>query len=158
ERHFFAPDAQADVPAGGSANTVVQVTCDPQTPPGLYNVLFQILSADLATDFSGVEFVIEVSDPGPGVDSSITWQSAVPFGIQRDAAADGWNSGRVHDVLSLPGGSLLVGTNRGGIWLAMPSGDAVAHSDDWANPDVNCLERGLDDPNHFYAGCDSGGA
>src|SRR5262249_18361937 len=152
------PDAHADVPAEKSANTSVQVTCDPQTPPGLYNVLFQILSANLATDFSGVEFVIEVSDPGPGVDSSITWQPAVPFGIQRDAAADGWNSGHVHDVLSLPSGVLLVGTNRGGVWLATASGNTVPHSDDWANPDVFCLERGLDDPNHFYAGCGSSGA
>ena len=95
---------------------------------------------------------------GPGSDDRINWELATPFGIQLNVPEDGWNAGRVHDVISLPGGALLVGAARGGVWTLTPAGSATAHSDDWHDPDVNCLARGLDDPSHFYAGCDAGGA
>jgi len=95
---------------------------------------------------------------GTGVDGSITWGLANPLGIQVNVQQDGWNAGRMHDLISLPSGALLAGLNFGGVWTVTPQGQAISHSDDWDNPDVFCLARGLDDPNHFYAGCGSGGA
>ncbi len=93
-----------------------------------------------------------------GFDSSIVWQQATSFGILLDEQADGWNGGRVHDVISLGGDALLLGTSAGGVWAVTAAGSATPHSNSWDNPDVNCLARGLDDRNHFYAGCDSGGS
>lgn len=90
-------------------------------------------------------------------DPTIQWALANPYGILVDQNADAWHSGHVNDILELPSGTLLVGTEKGGVWTVTTSGATVPLSDTWTNPDVNCLVAGPDDPDkHFFAGCTGG--
>lgn len=86
-------------------------------------------------------------------DPRVHWDLANPFGIVIDEAADTWWSGRVFDMLELDGGDagVLVATETGGAWLVDDGGDAFPLSNDWTNPDLNCLAPGPDGPRHFFA-------
>jgi hypothetical protein len=69
-----------------------------------------------------------------------------------DAFSGTWNSGHANDALALTsqfGGTLLVGSDSGGVWNAS-AGKCL--SDDWDVPGVSCLCQGPDDAGHVYAG------
>jgi hypothetical protein len=90
----------------------------------------------------------------PLIDGSIRWKQANPSAILIEAGEkDAWNAGRVLDVLPLSNGAILVGSDGGGVWSVANTGAALPLSNDWDDPDVNCLERGPNGINHFYAGC-----
>src|SRR5262249_30811680 len=53
-------------------------------------------------------------------------------------------------------GSLLVGTNTGGVWLVRLEtpdrpGSAEPFSNGWDHPNISCLIQGPNGPEHFYA-------
>jgi photosystem II stability/assembly factor-like uncharacterized protein len=91
---------------------------------------------------------------------SLHWVEASPGAILRRVAADGdpntvievFHSGRVIDLLHLGNGRLLVGTDKGGLWLAEATGEARPLSDDWEFPGVLCLARRIDDDRAFLCG------
>lgn len=89
-------------------------------------------------------------------DSTVQWFLANPFGISINEESDGWNSGHVNDVLDLANGSLLAGTQSGGVWLINNNGTTLPLSDSWIVPDINCLAQGPDDEHHVFAGCNNG--
>ena len=89
-------------------------------------------------------------------DSTIRWTLASPFGIQVDEEQDAWFSGHVNDILELDTGGLLVATQTGGVWSVDPISSTSPLSDEWVDPDINCLAFGPDDPRHVFAGCDGG--
>ena len=94
-----------------------------------------------------------------GDDPSVHWMLANQFGIQVNEDADAWYSGHANDMLELSSGALLVASQTGGVW-SVPAGGgsmAMALSNNWPNPDINCLAVGPDDPDaHFFAGCTRG--
>ncbi len=85
-------------------------------------------------------------------DPNIRWAQANPFAIQIDENADAWHAGHVNDVLALDSGGVVVGTESGGVWSIASTAAAIPLSDDWDNPDINCLAFGPDGPRHIYAG------
>jgi hypothetical protein len=89
-------------------------------------------------------------------DPTVQWSLANPFGISINEESDGWHSGHVNDVLDLANGSLLAGTQSGGVWLINTNGTTMPLSDSWAVPDINCLAQGPDDEHHVFAGCNNG--
>lgn len=89
-------------------------------------------------------------------DPTIRWALASSFGIQVDEAQDAWYSGHVNDILELDTGQLLVATATGGVWVVDPASTSLPLSNDWFNPDINCLAFGPDDPRHVFAGCTRG--
>src|SRR2546428_533486 len=90
-------------------------------------------------------------------DPTVQWSLASKFGIQVSADADAWHSGHATDVLQLPSGALVVAAQTGGVWTASAGSPALPLSDNWNNPDVNCLTQGPDDPAaHLFAGCTAG--
>jgi len=161
EKHFSAPTAFATVPAGGSVNSSVTLTCESGTPPGLYNVILQILSQDLTVDFSSIQFVVEVivapPPPGPGTDDTIQWSQAGTTALAINKDQNIWHSGHVNAIVPLGGGAILVGSDTGGVWSVTANGDALPLSDDWDKPDISCMAIGPDSPNHFYAGAGANG-
>src|SRR6186997_178296 len=86
-------------------------------------------------------------------DPAIRWALASPFGILVDETRDVWYSGHVNDILELDTGGLLVGTETGGVWSVDPVSSTFPLSDEWSNPDINCLALGPDDARHVFAGC-----
>lgn len=95
----------------------------------------------------------------PGMAVSVRWVQADREAIQRDAGAGAWHSGHVNAVLTVgdPVTDVLVGADSGGVWRVRPPVTGPERSsprgDDWDNPDVMCLARGVDGPRHVYAGC-----
>lgn len=86
-----------------------------------------------------------------------SWSLANPFGIF-DPNGQVWQAGHVNDVLDLQNDLIVVASEKGGVWLLNGSGGATPLSDDWDNPDINCLAFGPDSPQHIYAGTASGEA
>lgn len=80
----------------------------------------------------------------------LRWRPAVPRSIEINAPTGAWHSGRAHDVLDFADGSLLVGTEAGGVWWVSKGGDARALSDTWNDPDIVAVERGPDSQFHVY--------
>jgi len=75
ERHFTAPTTfPPAVPAGGSIDVTVAITCVPDTPPGPLNGEFRITSPDGSQPLGSFEFPVTVAPfPGPPpVDPSVT--------------------------------------------------------------------------------------
>jgi hypothetical protein len=143
------------VNGGDKLSGAIQFRADPDAPLGSNTLAID----QLAFGRHGMLLPVDITHQPTttGFDSSIVWEQANPLGINLDAEADGWNAGRVLDVISLTGGALLVGTSAGGVWTVTTAGTAIPHSNDWDNPNIVCLARGLDDPNHFFAGCAAGG-
>ena len=91
---------------------------------------------------------------------SLHWIEASASAILRRFTPDGnpnavieaFHSGRVVDLLHLGNGRLLVGTDKGGLWLAEATGDARPLSDDWEFPGVLCLAQRIDDERAFLCG------
>jgi hypothetical protein len=84
-------------------------------------------------------------------DPRVHWDLGNPFGILIDEAADtGW-SGRVFGMRELDGGDagVLIASETGGARLVDDGGDAFPLSNDWTNPDLDCLAAGPDGPRHF---------
>lgn len=132
-------------------------TISPDAPPGPH------VTSVVESAFEGRQrdtlpqhVTLTVTVPPKLFDNSINWQQANPFAIQMDA--DAWHAGHVTDILATDGTGLLVATDSGGVWSIATTGAALPLSDDWDNPDVNCLSLGPDGPNHFYAGCRGNGA
>lgn len=86
-------------------------------------------------------------------DPRVHWDLANPGGIVIDEALDTWWSGRVFDVIELDGGDagVLVASETGGAWFVDDGADAFPLSNDWTNPDLDCLAAGPDGPRHFFA-------
>ena len=86
-------------------------------------------------------------------DPRVHWDLANPFGIVIDEALNTFWSGRVFDMLELDGGDagVLVASETGGAWFVDDGGDAFPLSNDWTNPDLDCLAAGPDGPRHFFA-------
>lgn len=101
-------------------------------------------------------------------DPTISWSLANPFGIavqslSAEVPLQGiWHAGRVTDCQVIGGrsavaGSLLVGTDAGGIWnVQQPSStvrpQALPLTNELDSPNIACLCQGTDDAEHFYAG------
>lgn len=87
-------------------------------------------------------------------DPRIQWKLLSRHGILISEDDDAWWSGHVNDVLELDGGDagLLVGTEKGGVWMVDAGNSALPLSDGWERPDINCLAEGPDGPRHFFAG------
>src|SRR5262249_10242324 len=77
------------------------------------------------------------------------WAPASDFAIARDPAKNAWLSGHVNAIIPVSDGAVLVGTQMGGVWAVMKTGQAFPHSNDWDNPDVTCLAGGPNGLNHF---------
>src|SRR5262249_43958079 len=66
---------------------------------------------------------------------------------------DVYHSGRLHDLLILSStNSILVGAEKGGVWLVSPNGSALAVSNSWARPDINAMTFGFGNQKHVFAG------
>src|SRR5262249_40800044 len=133
----------------------VILSCQPGTPPGVYDIILQILSEDLTKDFSSIEFAVEViapppPPPDPGVDQGINWILATRGGIQ--VGENVFHSGRAMDILVTKTGETVVAAESGGVWLVNETGESVSVSDNWDEPDLWCLTQGPDGPRHVYAG------
>ena len=89
-------------------------------------------------------------------DPTVQWALANPLGILISEAADAWQSGHVNDVLNLANGALLAASETGGVWLINENGTTLPLSDDWQNPDINCLAQGPDGEHHIFAGGTNG--
>ena len=85
----------------------------------------------------------------------LSWRLANPFGILHDREQNAWHAGHVEDVLTLPGGDVIAGTQTGGVWLLRQNGESTCLTDDWDTPDITCLEKGPDSPYHVYAAAGS---
>ena len=85
----------------------------------------------------------------------IQWELVSPYGISIDERENAWWSAHVEDVLELDGGDsgLPVAVETGGVWTIATNGASIPLSNNWDNPDVNCLAAGPDGPHHFFAGC-----
>jgi hypothetical protein len=86
----------------------------------------------------------------------MNWEQANPLAIQIDEGADVWHAGHVNDVLALDSGGIVVATDTGGVWSISSTGDALPLSDDWDDPDMQCLAFGPIGPRHIYAGSRNG--
>jgi hypothetical protein len=91
----------------------------------------------------------------------MAWELVNPFGILNDEALEGdrdtaWHAGQVNDILSLEPGYILVGSETGGVWFIDSTYKAMALSDDWLYPDVECLAHGPGGSHHIFAGCHGG--
>jgi hypothetical protein len=66
---------------------------------------------------------------------------------------DVYHSGRVDDLLILSStGSILVGADKGGVWLVPPNGSALAVGNSWDRPDINTMTFGFGNEKHVFAG------
>jgi hypothetical protein len=84
------------------------------------------------------------------------WQLAIPKGIQINATTNAWHSGRVEDMVDFADGSVLVGTNSGGLWWADPTGRARVLSDTFNHPNISAVERGPYSQFHIFAAAATG--
>jgi hypothetical protein len=82
----------------------------------------------------------------------LQWTLVSPYGIQRDDSGRIWHAGHVTDVLDAGNGALLVGADKGGVWSVSGDGSGTCLSDTFDNPNVLCLAKGPDGPQHFFAG------
>jgi len=86
----------------------------------------------------------------------LNWALLTPYSIHNGTA---WFSGRVTDVL-LIGKIIIVATSSGGIWkvdsskTVMEGFDTRCLTDNWDEPNVQCLARGPDNDKQIYAGCE----
>ena len=94
--------------------------------------------------------------PAVAAAQALTWRLAVQKGIELNAAIQAWHSGRAQDVVDFADGSVLVGTNGGGIWWANKAGDARSLSDAWDDPDITAVRRGPDGQFHVYVATSKG--
>jgi len=86
-------------------------------------------------------------------DPAVAWHQAIPTAIQIDAQRDYWETGHINDVAVKFGGSLLIGSETGGVWSIGSGGaSAIPLSDDWDDPDIRCVRFGPDGSDHVFAG------
>ena len=115
EKHFSAPTVFVTVPAGGLKVSTVAIACEPGTPPGVYDVVLDILSEDLTDDFSsfgfGIEVIVPPPPPGPGIDESIQWSQAGTSALAIDSNQNIWRSRHVNAIIPLGGDAILVGAD-----------------------------------------------
>lgn len=86
--------------------------------------------------------------------AAIQWRRATQYGIAIDSDRGAFAAGRMVDVLTSASGALIAAAETGGVWL-ITNGGTIALSEDWANPDVQCLAFGPDGEHHVLAGCTS---
>jgi hypothetical protein len=100
-------------------------------------------------------------------DPVIQWSPVSQTAILRGIQANAWWAGHVNAILVLPPGSeypgaLLVGADTGGIWLIQqpsnnsPNAPARCLTDDWDDPNIQCIAGGPNGPNHVFAGMTTG--
>ena len=138
----------------GTLHSVIQILADGQE-------VIDGLGATVTNKFPVPQPV-----PGPPLFQTINWVQANPWGIQMapvnppaDPMAGPWWAGHVECALVLapPAGSLLAGTNGGGVWLlGTPNEYGTVQgqplTDDWEDtPFINALCQGPGDPQHVYA-------
>ncbi len=96
--------------------------------------------------------------PQTGVDDTVQWEQADGLSIASTGVADGWNAGRVNDVLRFPpvgglDGGLLVASDEGGVWWILTAPDiAMALSNKWTSVTMSSLALGTGGPHDVYAG------
>jgi hypothetical protein len=149
--------AQVHVAPGQPSLSILTFQAATDAPLGPNDIAIDQIAFGKRSGFFAHVNVVDQS-AAPQMDARILWELATPLGILRDEQRDAWNAGRTHDAIPLPSGSLLLGTSNGGVWAVTETGEGISHSHDWENVEVLCLARGLDDPNHFYAGCGAAGA
>lgn len=88
--------------------------------------------------------------PNLTLSQNLRWQLAVPKAIQINPEINAWHSGRVQDMVDFSDGSVIVGTNGGGIWWANKAGESRPLSDSWDDPDITSVERGPFSQSHIY--------
>ena len=137
--------------AGRSLSTRLTFHADPGAPLG-----DNTLALD-QWDFyrTGLMLPVTVFDaptPAPTVDPGVRWEQAGSAALAIDPDQGIWHAGHVNALLATGEGGLLAGTDSGGVWAIASNGVALAHSNDWNDPNITCLARGPDDANHFYAG------
>lgn len=88
-------------------------------------------------------------NPQPGNMLGITWNLYSPLGV--DKGGDRIEAGRVNDVLETSGNGVLIAADLGGVYISTGSSFTVSVSQDWDNPDMNCLAAGPD-ANLYFAG------
>ena len=72
---------------------------------------------------------------------------------QEAIGSNAYNSGRIHDLLILANtGSVLVGAEKGGVWLVSANGSAIPVSHSWDRPDINTMTFGFGNEKHVFAG------
>jgi hypothetical protein len=148
------------VPANGTINFDVPITCSFETPIGTRSVIFQLLSADESQILGSIEFGITVTlHPAPPhipIDPSIVWEETTDLSISMDPKVNAWNAGRLKDVL-LRSDAIFVAASTGGVWgiINDPDGGAGCTTDGLDNPNFNCLAFGPDSPLQIYGGCAS---
>jgi hypothetical protein len=74
---------------------------------------------------------------------ALEWSLATPYGIQMDDAAQVWHAGHVNDIVEVDQESIVVATDKGGVWHLTTQGDGVPLSDAWNNPDTLSLALGF---------------
>jgi hypothetical protein len=94
----------------------------------------------------------------------VVWRRAHDFSIEIDSGAGAWHAGHVTSILPATP-VLVVGTNKGGVWLLTHRPDAIPRSSDWEalplsfdwdDPNINSLAWGPDGRQHVYVGCRGG--
>jgi hypothetical protein len=80
----------------------------------------------------------------------LNWTNLTPYGIAQNAAQNAWHSGRAMDVVDYQDGSVLVGSEMGGVWWANQNGESACLTDNLDDPDINAIERGPDGEHHIY--------
>jgi hypothetical protein len=89
-----------------------------------------------------------------GLDATITWEEATLFAISRDGAQNAWIAGHINALLPRDD-TIFVAADTGGIWgidrkqTGAPAGNST---DEFDNPDFNCLSFGLAPGLQIYAG------
>ena len=161
ERHFTAPTTfPPAVPAGGSIDVTVPITCVPGTPPGTLNGEFRITSPDGSQPLGSFEFPVTVAPfPGPPpVDPSIVWEESTMYSILVNKDLNAWHAGHLNDVL-LRSDAIFVASQTGGVWgidFSQPGFPAGCPTDNADNPNFSCFAFGPDSPLQIFAACEGG--
>jgi hypothetical protein len=149
------------VPANGSVEFDIAITCAANVPIGTRSVIFQMLSADGSQVLGSIEFGINVilgpPPPHVPVDPSIIWEESTDLSISINSSSNAWNAGHIQDIL-LRSDGIFLAASTGGVWgidvleLDAPAG---CTTDDLDNPNFNCLAFGPDSPLQIYGACSS---
>jgi hypothetical protein len=158
---FFAPPTfPSPVPANGSVDFNVPITCALNTPLGDRSVIFRMNSAVGGQPLGLIQLAITVGLPPPiPSDLSIVWEETTDLSISVNASKDAWFAGRITGIhpASTPD-HILAAASTGGVWainIQDPDVHAECVTDDLDNPNFNCLAFGPDSPLQIFGTCSS---
>jgi hypothetical protein len=88
------------------------------------------------------------------VDDTIQWEQADGLSISSPGVPNGWNAGKVTDILRFPPGQgFLVASDQGGVWSIAEDGPRTATplSNTWTSVTMSSLALGTGGPRDVYA-------